>query len=295
MTETKRKSAPLPAAPRNSLLNTHPKQATRIILALDAAARTSIALDMVRCMTAGGIAELLGVFVEDMRLLEHARSRLAREVLLSGVERPLDAKTLSRQIRAQSQRVRGDFEAAARKLGLPHSFRFARGEGYAELVLHSTGTETLVITAATSGAARAAWQPTLDTLLSASLRRLLFAREGWQTGRTVLALVEDPSDMALSVARRIAEQSQSPIALILFGAAAADPKALRGVIDDADTPKARASIAAVETEIGPATLVASVKRTSARLVIIPWKLAAGDPELIGALLNQTNSSVLLLK
>jgi len=246
-------------------------------------------------MTAGGIAELLGVFVEDMRLLEHARSRLAREVLLSGVERPLDAKTLSRQIRAQSQRVRGDFEAAARKLGLPHSFRFARGEGYAELVLHSTGTETLVITAATSGAARAAWQPTLDTLLSASLRRLLFAREGWQTGRTVLALVEDPSDMALSVARRIAEQSQSPIALILFGAAAADPKALRGVIDDADTPKARASIAAVETEIGPATLVASVKRTSARLVIIPWKLAAGDPELIGALLNQTNSSVLLLK
>jgi hypothetical protein len=254
-----------------------------------------MALDLVRCMTAGGIAELLGVFVEDMRLLEHARSRLAREVLLSGAERPLDAQTLSRQIRAQSQRVRGDFEAAASKLGLPHSFRFARGEGYAELALHSTGTETLVITAAASGTAHTALQPTLDTLLSASLHRLLFAREGWQTGRTVLALVEDPADIALSVARRIAEQSQSAISLILFGAAAADPKALRSVMDDADTPKARASIAAVSAEIDPASLVATVKRTSARLVVIPWQLAADDPGLIGALLSKTNSAVLLLR
>ena len=129
-------------------MNTGGKRGARIVIALDAAAQHATALDIVRCMISETFPELLGLFVEDVRLLEHAHSRLAREVVLSGAERPLELGALSRQLRAQSEQVRRSFEAAAATLGLPHTFQVARGEFLAALANRAAEAEALVVSLA---------------------------------------------------------------------------------------------------------------------------------------------------
>jgi hypothetical protein len=266
-------------------LNERTARASRIVLALNPALRSATAVDLIRCLVSGAGSELLGVFVEDVGLLEHARSRLAREVLLSGKERPLDTSTLSRQLRAQAQQVRNDFEAVARELGMPHSFQSARGEIVSELGLRAAKAETTIVTSAAAAPARA-WRSALEKLLPERSGAVLIAREGWHTGSTILAVVEDAADRALLTARQIAEKSRSPISLILSGAAAEKAAGF-------DTRYADVSIAAAELKAD--AIVTAARRMLTRIVVIPLRYATRDAGLIEALLAGTNSAVLIVK
>ena len=112
---------------------TEAQKRSRVLVALDAPDAKEFALDLARLVSLTTAPELLGLFVESTRLLEYAGSRLAREIMLTGRERPLERALLERQLRAESAQARAWFDAAATRLGLEHTFEVARGDFGAEL------------------------------------------------------------------------------------------------------------------------------------------------------------------
>lgn len=190
----------------------------RVVVALDPVA-VELSLELARHVASSAASELLGLFVEDVRLLEHARTRLALEVMLSGGSRPLDPAALSGSLRAESARTRALFEAAAARLGMRGAFEVVRGEPAAELVRRASTAEALVV--GLGGTSRH-WQgATVEQLLRAPLPALLLAREGWSSGGSVMAVVDDPSagEPLIAAAARVAAASGSPLVVLLVGQA----------------------------------------------------------------------------
>jgi hypothetical protein len=260
--------------------------ATRIVVALDPEVSSEIGLDIVRYLQSGA-TELLGLFVEDARLLAHASSRFAREVVLSGSERPLERPALERQIRAQAEEQRQRFESAAARLGLRHSFHVARGERLAELMREATNAEALVVTLAARPAALRGWSvDALRELAHAPLRTVLFAREGWSTGSRIVTLLPhaEHDAPALQTAIRVARASRSPLTVLLGAAAAAHAAEVE-----------RWLVQALQGGgLSPPTLLATGELTAAklsgaargaRLVVLPALRSTAEETLLDAALT----------
>lgn len=276
-------------------MSSQPHKRSRVVIALEATLEDDFALEIARDLVASASPELLGIFVENVRLLDYARSRLAREIMLTGRERPLDARQLERQIRAQSARVKARFEAVASKLGLPHMFQVTRGELIAELVERAAEAEALVLSIARqSGTAARPVDPAIRRLFEAPPRAVLFLRDGWRGGGSVLALIDsgDLSDPALEAAARLAKQSGSPLTVVLSGTALAQReqtlRLLRGHLRsrgvDLDDVVALRHASAQG-------LAQAARICRARLVVMP----AGDTDLILELLGRLSSALLLVR
>jgi len=273
-------------------------KAARIVLALDAAAREGTALEIARCLAGGRLDELLGLVIEDARVLGHARSRIAREVMLSGLERPLEAAALARQLRAQAESARRRLESSAVRLGLRFRAEVARGELLEALTHGAAHAETLVVgeslEAAGFGAIR---RSVLHALALADTRSVLFARTGWHTGTSVIAIAEPTGGASaeLRVARALAEQSRSPLRLLIAAGEDVTEAALTAIRERilAELGPLPAGSVLVAPR-APAALAAATERLRARLVVLPWT-GEETNEPYADLLERTRSAVLLVR
>jgi hypothetical protein len=250
----------------------------RVVVALDPEAPSEVALEIARHLSQGAASELLGLFVEDARLLAHAGSALAREIVLTGTERPLERTALERQIRAQAEEQRRRFESAAARLGLRHAFQVARGEWLAELVREATDAEGLVVSVARAAALRGASAGAMRELARAPLRNVLFAREGWSTGRRIVTLLSQiERDVAsLEAAARFARATRSPLT-VLAAAASRDAELERCVAEVLEPFGVGAPV--LLTAGAPA---AALRRSAndARLLVLPAPRSANDEGLL---------------
>ena len=270
----------------------------RIVIALDASRPADYLLEVAQYVPAGEAAELVGLFIEDARLLQYAQSRLAREIVLSGGVRPLERGALERQLRAQSAQVRRHFEAAAAKLGLRHVFQIARGEIVKEWIRSAAEAEALIVSLAVrEGIPAESRREIVAQLAHAGLRAVLFARPGWSTGRNVVAVIETPGQLhaVLAAAIHIAARSRSPLGVILTGEA----------LDERE--HVAADIAATVSEHGielPASavltradthhIVQTAEVANARLLVLAGG-ATAPTDLLGALLGATQGALLLVR
>jgi hypothetical protein len=267
-----------------------PVSVARIVLALDAPSVDDLAIEIARELASVPTFELLGLFVEDQWLLEHAKSPLAREIAMSGLDRPLEAGRLERQLRAQATQARGLFEAAAARAGVRHGFQVARGELGDVLLQAAANAEAIVVALTRSERRRGA---SLGVLARAGLRALLFARESW-LGRNVLAVVEarGESREPLRVAARLAELTRSPLHLLPTAEARADESVL------AQIDELRARGLALQLLPPSARLTADAIARSARdarLLILPSHGAQEEQSLIEQLLDKTRAALLLIR
>jgi hypothetical protein len=272
-------------------MNSAPESAARIVVALDAPPLDDLAIEIAREVASVPSFELLGLFVEDQWLLEHAKSPLAREIVMSGLERPLDASRLERQLRAQATQVRGLFEAAAARAGIRHGFQVTRGELVEELLRAAANAEAIVVALTRSERRRGV---SLGALARAGLRALLFARESWLTGRSILAVVEASGESreSLRVAARLAERTRSQLYLLPTAEARADTSALtqieelraRGVVLHLLAPSAQLT----------ADVIARSAR-DARLLVVPSRGAQEEQDLVEQLLEKTRTALLLIR
>ncbi len=179
----------------------------RVLVALDPADPRSEALDAIGSL---GEAEtvLEGLFVEDARILQLARVPIAREVTLTSADvRALDVSALERQLRAQALTVRRAFETAASRLGVPHSFRIARGEVVAELTESARRCDVLIIGRAPRQDRQRSWLgQAIHAVGRHPPRTIVFVQGTWQRGRSVVVLPDalDSRSRALETAARIA-------------------------------------------------------------------------------------------
>jgi hypothetical protein len=268
----------------------------RLLIALPAEGRQDFEPALFRLLVGEMRAELQALLIEDVRLTAHAGSRLAREIVLSGQERPLEPATLERQWRARAAVTRRRFEAAAATLGWRHDFRIVRGEPLAELEAAAGGVDVMIVTAADPATGSRAWSAAdLHRLAAGRLRALHVARAGWTRGREIIAVLTEEADAelkpasVLGTALRLANETGSTLGIVLAGRAAA----LAGLVA-AELPEAFARERTIVAVPGTRGVAAALRGRNARLLVLP-AATADDEELVAALLAQLSSSLLWLR
>jgi hypothetical protein len=275
-----------------------PPSRARILIALASTDAGESAIETASLLTAGSAAELLGLYFENTRLLAHARSPLAREIMLSGRERALELQRLERQIHAQSGRARTGFEAAAARRQLRHAFQVAEGELIAELTRCAAEAEAIVFGMAASEAIGASAADMLQALARTPVRSLLLTRAKPMPGAPILAAIENPAaaPLLLDTAARIAYQARAPLMLLLAGEAATHSlEFLERQLPVLGAPGVRITAALRTATLDAVSTAAAARRVRARLVVLPSRGAAWDPERAGRLLRALPSSLLLLR
>lgn len=275
-----------------------PRRVGRIVIAVDAADVGDLALELARHVTESMSPELLGLFVENARLLDCSRSRLAREITRSGRERPIVRDRLERQIRYESAEARSRFERAAARLGMRSSFRVARGEIVAELLQQAAEAEALVVSLAEAGALPDPWLgAAVERLVRDGVPVLLFARAGWSRGRSIAVVVDTAArHAAVHAAARLANASGSPLAVLLTGSALDDrAAAVQRVLEAAAGHGAEVGdVIAVGAATAP-SLARAARFCGARLLV----LTSGDPpveaRLVLELLRRLPSALMLVR
>ncbi|HEX5420031.1 MAG TPA: hypothetical protein VFY39_08530 [Gammaproteobacteria bacterium] len=277
-------------------------EVSRLLIALGPQSETALELASYLRVVGGEQAELLGLLVEDPRVAAHAGSRLAREIVLSGLERRLEPAGLERQLRARAAQLRRRFEAAAAKLGSRHDFQVVRGELLTEVLRAAERADALIVDAAGAPFAPSAWSlPDLQRLLRAARRFLLIVREGWFSGREVLVVLTCEAEVrhafapVLATALQIARETRSPLAVVLVCSAAPRTDRLARELGHA------ASLAGVPFEgvltapgLAVGERVTAVRRRHPRLVLLAGE-SAEEETLVEALLPRISSSLLWLK
>jgi hypothetical protein len=262
--------------------------ASRIVVALDPAGGEDMAIE-IAALVSNDPLEVVGLFVEDVRLLEHASSPLAREIAFPGRERSLDRRALERQIRAQAAEVRRRFEAAAGRLGLRPVFQIARGEVLAEISREAVDADILVVSFGAATRLRSAWGPPLEQLVRSRPRALLFARENRPANGILVVLEAGTAAVAaLNTAVRLARRSYAP--LRVFATAAVLTCLDVGSIlraEGVDAP-ALESVETIDTGM--------IERAArdALLVILSSRDTTSDEALIGELLANLRAPIMLV-
>lgn len=262
----------------------------RVVVVLDAAA-AELSLELARHFAGSTAAELLGVFVEDTRLLEHARSRLALEVMLSGGSRPLDLIAVEGRLRNESARARALLEATAARFGLRGTFEIVRGEPAVELARRASAAEGLVV--GLKGTTRHWQTKTIEELLRAPLPALLLAREGWSAGGSVMAVIDDPAaaEPLFEAAASIAAASGSRLLVLLVGKAR--DRQVRAQVEAAALPLGTAVfVDVVSNTLGAAALARAARSRDVRLLVM--RVAALPVSDVSELLVRAPSALLLI-
>ncbi len=107
----------------------------RILVALDASAQSTMAIEAAAALAAQLEAELSGIFVEDIQLLHLAESPYAREILYASAKgAPLSRAAMESTLKAQAERARSSLAASAEQFRVRWSFRNVRGQVASELL-----------------------------------------------------------------------------------------------------------------------------------------------------------------
>lgn len=164
----------------------------RVLVLLDSHTPQETAVDAVASISAGKRAEMLGLFVEDIRLVDLAKLPCAREIAADAAEvRSLNLEHIEQQFRSQGRRLRAQFEAAARRVRIRHSFQVVRGKIPEEVIRFGAGYDALVINHSRNLIrAESHARQMIQALISEGPETLVFVQERWPSGRNVLVLFD---------------------------------------------------------------------------------------------------------
>jgi len=260
----------------------------RIVVALDPSLHARAALEAAADLAARLHAELVGLYVEDIDLLNVAALPFAREYTTSSAAgRTLDPGRMARVLRGQADRLRKAIEEAASRTHVPWSFRVMRGRVAHELVSACCETDLLVVGRDSRSSGRRVRVGTnTRRVLRESMTTVVVLHEGASFARPVLIVFDGsaPSVRALVTAARLAQADHHNIVVAL----------LTG--DDRQDAVLRDRAAAVLGELGlaaryaplrsdsAADLVAVIEAARCRTLVVPADspvlAATAAPELL---------------
>ena len=144
----------------------------RILVALDASAHSSAALEAAAELASRYGAELLGLYVEDINLLRLAELPFAQEVgQFTAIRRRLDVHEVKRQIRSQTGRIRRMFEVTTRRTQVRWSFDVRQGVVVNEVLRAAAEADALVL-------GRAGWSLVAPGRMGSTARAVLSQAPG---------------------------------------------------------------------------------------------------------------------
>lgn len=269
---------------------------SRVVIWLDPSTRQEGALQVLAGL--GRANEILGLFIEDMSLLELSRLPVAREITAdASANRILDPGNIERQFRAHATRMQKQFESTARRSGASFRFQIARGEPGTELLRISTGCDMLVVAHSRRDlAARLTLRARLNELLEHGPPALLLVQEQWHTGQCIATLFDDgaASEAALKTAAALSRAEELDLNVWLTEAEPAVHEQRMQRIREILRDGARYSC---ETLPSRATdeLARATKAQHVRALVLPGAEVVSTRRLVEELLQRVNCSLIVAR
>lgn len=277
------------------------RRAGRILIALSAEVETRLSLDVYRYLLGDAPPTFVGLLVENPRLIAHARAALAREIVLSGVERRLEPESLERQLRARWSELRRWFETESARLGIAAEVTLVRDDPRQALAKAIERADALVVERDAAADALELWS---SLTRPATLRALLLAPPRWPVAGDVVVLA-DPGALAadsetrraseIETALRLARRTGAPLTVLATGSVDENARGrlarharesgvrlaavipLRSATLDALADAARhASVLILPSGISPE--IAAAVATRLRGATLLWRSTASPPE-----------------
>lgn len=273
------------------------KTYSRVVVWLDPTAPQENALPVLASL--GAAAEILGLFVEDINLLELSQLPVAREITFEGpATKLIESQNIERQFRAHSNRMQNLFERAVKNIGSMHSFQVTRGELRAELLKISSDCDTLVLSySRRQFGPRLTIRTRLADLLESGPPTLVFVQEQWRTGQRVATLFDgsEQSLEALRIAASIAVSEGLELSVWIpdVGDDSRQELAAR-VREHLSGSKTRYSLRTLETD-NVDDLVNAAGQDKPRVLVLPVIRATKTRERIAELLDRVNCSVIVTR
>lgn len=264
------------------------RREARILIAMSAQAQLRLALEPYRYLLGEAPPTIVGLFLEDPRLMAHARSTLAREFVLSGLERRFEAESIERQLRAHWSALRRLLEAEGRRLGIEPEVEIVREDPRAALGSAAERADALVVERDVAREALEIWARARGPQ---PLRALLLAPPEWPPIGDVVVLVgadssAETEDSAFETALRLARRTGAPLTVLIAGDAG-------DAVYEQLTRRARQAGVGIGALVplgntSLATLADAARH--ARVLILP---ADTDPSVVSALASRLRGATLL--
>ena len=275
-----------------------PFEIRRILVALDASPHSMAALKAAAELAARLKADLLGLFVEDIALLELAESPYAREIFYpAGTHAPLTRPSMESKLKALSERARKALETAAEESHIRWSFRTVRGEVTTEIIAAASEFDLLAMgkvgwsvgpQARMGSTARGAATSAVPVLLLparvlAPGARLLVRYDGSPAGR-----------LAVMAAVQLAEPRASDVTVLTAADSNERAAKLRDEVDALIEGKnIQVRYRPIDLQDGT-SLLRAVKEEKADVLILGNRDLLRDPATLEGLLRETETALLLL-
>lgn len=258
----------------------------RILVALDTSSRGTAAAQAAVELAATMQAELLGLFVEDMNLLNLAGLPFARELgLTSACSRPLDFNEIERAMRSQAVQVERLLARTAERRQLRWSFRVTRGQVVAEVL--SVGQDMNLVVLGKTGRSVAA--SLRSSRMAGTWDKMALAR------RPVLLVFDgsEPSFRALSVAAQLARSASRALVLMIPEAGKDYPRLRKQAEDSLEPGISRVRWHAVKG--GAGEMAQAVRSERVDIVVLPVPSDSRATDLIDSLLEAVDCPLVLVR
>jgi nucleotide-binding universal stress UspA family protein len=270
----------------------------RILVALDASPRSLSALHAAVELAAKMEAELSGLFVEDVDLLNLAEAPYAREILYATAgEVSLNRAGMERKFKAQAEQARKALAAAAERAQVPWSFRTVRGKVAPEVVAAAGGADLIML-------GRQGWSFSLRprvgstalAVMAEAIPALILCERGLMSSLPVLVCYDGSriSKRALDTAAHLAESGSKTLILVLLAKGSEVAHKLRETAAEslrARRLKVEYRIANPEDE---ANLMRILKSERVGMLVLPTGTPFSRREPIEDLLRDLETSLMFL-
>jgi nucleotide-binding universal stress UspA family protein len=280
---------------------TSPSDYRRILVALDASRESQAALEAAARLAARLEAELLGLFVEDVDLLNLAALPFSREVpLLSRTSHILQPEQVERELKSRAAMARRALAEIAAAFHVDWSFRIARGRVETELVAAAKDADLVALGKGTRPLSGHVYLGSTGRAIAArTIRSVLFATMTSGSADAAVAAVysEDRrSGEALALAARLTKHDGRPLAVFVLGDS---PSALArleaGAREELQSMGVSGSVQRVNGT-GLAGLLRAVQTTSISLLVVGANAPPSDTDLaLETLVEQSACSILLVR
>jgi nucleotide-binding universal stress UspA family protein len=279
--------------------NTHFLPLHRILVPLDASENSMSALDTAAELAAVLDAELEGLFVEDINVLQLGEFPFAREVsFLAPSFRRIDKAETERQLRIQAQRLQKILSEVAGRFHVPWKFRVTRGGVPAEVLAAAENADlTILGRSGRSMTSRRRVGSTVRTVISKGRGMTLIIQQGmrFQPPVQVLFTGSSLSEKALALALDLGRKKEIPVVVLVAG----EPEEQAGLQDRAreliGSRGGEASLHILPRALDLSQLDQAVRLHGAGALFLPCEQPQLHGEELQSLVDSVQNPILLVR
>jgi nucleotide-binding universal stress UspA family protein len=275
----------------------------RILVPLDASTHSRAALEAATRLAAASGAEISGLYVEDVDLLEMCRYPFAREIgMFPARSRRLETGELEKDFRIQAEQIRQMMELLARDTAVKWSLTVRRGRVVAEIMEQIPTADLVVIGRLGRTLTGTSLGSTVRNLIEQGLGTALILKEGLQLLSPVITVYNGSklSQQAISIAGRLAGAVDKKIEIFIPAHTEDKFEKLRSEIlaRVANDPGMPAEMQLKFRHIGTNVIQALFTLLSYEYrspLVLPSDTLNGDAQSIQRLINHIDNPVLLVQ